>query len=79
MGKIQLGMAIFAWPAGTRPNPTLMGRVLPGPIRNRVGYGFKKKKNPKRVRVLSKKPETQPETRPVKKPGTLNYKNTLYI
>ena len=23
-----------------RPGPTLMGQVLPGPIRNRVGYGF---------------------------------------
>ena len=30
--------------------PTLMGWILPGPIKNRVGYGFKKK-NPKRVRV----------------------------
>ena len=28
----------------THGYPTLMGRVLPGPIRNRVGYGFKKKK-----------------------------------
>ena len=36
-------MAIFARPAGTWPGPTLMGWVLPGPIRNRVGYGFKKK------------------------------------
>ena len=26
--------------------PTLMGRVLPGSIRNRVGYGFFFKKNP---------------------------------
>ena len=39
-----LGMAIFARPVGTRPGPTLMDRVLPSPIRNRVGYGFKKKK-----------------------------------
>ena len=45
-----LGMAIFARSAGTRSGPTLMGRILPGPIRNRVGYGFPKK-NPKRVRV----------------------------
>ena len=43
-------MAIFARPAGIRSGPTLMGRILPGPIRNRVGYGFLKK-NPKRVRV----------------------------
>ena len=49
----QLGMAIFTRSAGTRSGPTLMGRVLPGPIKNRVGYGFKKKKNPKRVRVGS--------------------------
>ena len=37
-------MAIFTRSAGTRSGPTLMGRVLPGPIRNRVGYGFFKKK-----------------------------------
>ena len=56
-------MAIFAWPADTRPGPTLMGRVLPGPIRNRIGYGFFKK-NLKRVRVGSgfylKKTQTRP-------------------
>ena len=46
-------MAIFAKPVGTRPSSTLMGRVLPGLIRNRVGYGFLKK-NPKRVRVGSR-------------------------
>ena len=55
-------MAIFARPADTRLGPTLMGRVLPGPTRNRVEYGLKKKK---------KKPETGPgfikktQTRPV--------------
>ena len=48
--KLQLGMAIFARPVDTRPGLTLMGRVLPDPFRNRVGYGFKKK-NLKRVRV----------------------------
>ena len=58
-------MAISARPAGTRSGPTLMGQVLPGPIKNRVGYGFKKKKkkpeaDPGRVRVLLKKPETRP-------------------
>ena len=36
----------------TQPGPTLMGRILPGPFRNRVGYGLKKK-NPKRVQVGS--------------------------
>ena len=36
----------------TRPGPTLMGRILPDPIKNRVEYGFKKK-NPKRVQVGS--------------------------
>ena len=53
-------MAIQARPAGTRPSPTLMGRILPDPIKNRVGYGFKTK-NPKRVRVESgfwKKPDS---------------------
>ena len=37
-------MAIFAQPVGTWPGSTLMGRVLPGLIRNRVGFGFYKKK-----------------------------------
>ena len=50
LGDVGVGMAIFARPTGIRPGPTLMGRILPGPIRNRVGYGFLKK-NPKRVRV----------------------------
>ena len=52
--KLHIGMAIFARPTGTRPGPTLMDRVLPNPIRNRVRYGFFKKKKPKRVQVLSK-------------------------
>lgn len=34
----------FCPPAGTWLGPTLMGRVLLGPMKNRVGYGFKKKK-----------------------------------
>ena len=46
-----IGMAIFARPVDTWPSPTLMGRVLPGPIKNRIEFGFFKKKNPKRVRV----------------------------
>ena len=37
-------MAIFARLADTQPNSTLMGRILPGPIKNRVGFGFFKKK-----------------------------------
>ena len=57
-------MEIFAQPADTRPGPTLMGWILPGPIRNRVEYGFLKK-NLKRVRVLFKKTQTRPETWPV--------------
>ena len=46
-------MAIFARLADTQPNSTLMGRILPGPIKNRVGFGFLKKKTPKRVLVRS--------------------------
>ena len=53
---LYLGMAIFARPASTWPGPTLVGRVLPRSIRNRVGYEFYLfiyfifyKKNPKRV------------------------------
>ena len=76
-------MAIFARPADTRPGPTLMGRILPGPFRNRVGYGFNKK-NPKRVRVGSgfylKNPDPTRDPTRIKtriKPGTQNYKNTL--
>ena len=42
-------MAIFARPADTWSGPTLMGQVLPGPIKNRAGFGF-----------LKKKPETGP-------------------
>ena len=39
-----MGMAIVAQPTDTRPGPTLMDRVLPGLIKNRVGFGFLKKK-----------------------------------
>ena len=45
MKSVCVGMAIQARPAGTRPNPTLMGQVLSGPIKDRVGYGFKTKKS----------------------------------
>ena len=44
-------MAIKVRPADTRFGPTLMGRILPGPINNRIEYGYLKK-NPKRVRVF---------------------------
>ena len=60
-------MAIFAQPAGIWPGPTLMGRVLPGPIRNRVGYGFLKKTS-KRVQVgfrfYQKNPKPDPKPNP---------------
>ena len=39
-------MALFAGPAGTWPNPTLIGQVLPSRIRNRVRYRFFFKKKP---------------------------------
>ena len=76
-------MEIFA-----RPDPILMGRVLPNPIRNRIGYGFfllKKKKNQKWVRVRSgpgfiKKSDSKPSLNPDL--GLGNYeitKKPLYI
>ena len=39
-----IGMAIVAQPTDTRLGPTLMDRVLLGLIKNRVGFGFLKKK-----------------------------------
>ena len=46
-------MAIFAQPADTRPGLTLMGRILPSPIKNRVGFGSGRDfyKNPARTRI----------------------------
>ena len=45
-----IGMAIYARPTGIQSGPTLMGRVLPVQIKNRVGFGFFfKKKKLKRV------------------------------
>ena len=41
---VYIGMAISACPAGTQPGLTSMGRILLGPIKNRVGYRIKKKK-----------------------------------
>ena len=54
-------MAIVARPVGTRFGPTLIGRVLPDPIKNKVGFGFFFLKNPGQVRVSCK---TQPEPGP---------------
>ena len=39
-----LGMAIWVQPMGIGPRPTRMGRILLNLIKNRVGYGFFKKK-----------------------------------
>ena len=50
-----IGMAKWTRPAGTRPDPTLMGRVLSDPFNIRVGSGFSLKKpeaGSGRVRVL---------------------------
>ena len=43
----RVGMAIFALLADTWSGPTLKGRILPGPIKNRVGIGYFFKKKPK--------------------------------
>ena len=37
-------MTIYIRPANTQLGPTLMGRILPGPINYRVEYRLKKKK-----------------------------------
>ena len=42
--KSFIGMTIFARPTDTRPGPTLMGQILPDPIKNRIEFGFLKKK-----------------------------------
>ena len=50
-----IGMAIFAQPTDTRPGLTLMDRVKPDPIKNRVRFGFFFfKKNLKGVWVFTK-------------------------
>ena len=73
-------MAIFARPTGTRPGPTLMDRVLPNPIRNRVRYGFFFKKKTKAGPGFIKKSETRPKTWLGYNPVTLKLqKNPLYI
>ena len=75
MTKI-LGMAIKARPAGTWSGPTLLGRILPDPINNRVGYGSFKKKTQSRFRSGSGFCHTRPGTDPFKYKTT---KNPLYI
>ena len=47
-------MAIYIRPVDTWSGPTLMGRILPGPINYRAGYGFflKPETGLGRVRVL---------------------------
>ena len=66
-------MAIKVQPADTQFGPTLMGRILPGPINNRIGYGYLKK-NPKRVWVfviLSPNPNPDLTRLSIKLPKTL--------
>ena len=67
-GQVRPCESWMAQPAGTRAGSTLMGRILLGPIRNRVGYEFFKKK-PRSMSgsgpgFIKKKFETRPETRP---------------
>ena len=71
-----VGMAIQAQPASTQPGPTIMGRILPGSIKNRVGYGFKTK-NPKRVRVGPDFGKNPTRTRP--NPFKLKIKLLKYL
>ena len=80
----QLGMAIFARPADTRSGPILMGRVLPDPIRNGVGYGFFLKTrngSGSGLDFIKKNPRPDPKPDPDKNPVLKNYKNTppIYI
>ena len=73
-------MAIIARPVDTRSGPTLMGRILPGPIKNRVEFGFKKKKpeaGSGQVQVFGK---TQPRPDPTRlQDKTITKKTLLYI
>ena len=62
-------MAIFARPVDAQLNPTLMGRVLPGPIKNRIGFGLKKK--PRSGSGSGSSFYKKPKTRPVYDPVTL--------
>ena len=41
----KVGMAIVARFASIWPSLTLMGRILPGPIKNRIGFGLKKSRS----------------------------------
>ena len=76
----RLGMAIAARPASTQPDLTLMGWVLLGPIKNRVGYGLKIIKKIKRVQLESgfyQKPSSKPNS--TLNLVTLKLLKTLYI
>ena len=53
-------MAIFAQPANTQTNLTLMGQVLPDPIKNKVGFRFKIKIKIIIIINKIKKPEAGP-------------------
>ena len=79
---LPVGMAIFTRSAGIRSGPTLMGRILPNPIRNRVGFGFlKKTRTRSRSGTGFCKPPTR--TRPVsniiKKKKILGINTTLSL
>ena len=67
--NVLVGVAIFARPASTEPDLTLMVRVLLGPIKNRVKFGFFfLKKKPEtglgRVQVLIKTQQVPDPTQP---------------
>ena len=65
-------MAIKVRPVDTRSDPTLMGRILPGPINNKIGGYFKK--NPKRVRIfviLGPNPNPDPTRLSIRLPKSL--------
>ena len=56
-------MAIYARPTDTQSGLILMGRVLPSLIKNRVGFGFFKKKKPEMGLGFGKNP-VEPEPGP---------------
>ena len=69
-------MAIATRLAGTWPDLTLMGRVLPGPIKNMVGFGFKNKKPQVGLGFIKTRPEPGFGPNPVASEIT---KRPLYI
>ena len=64
---ISIGMAISAWSMGTRPGLTLMDRVLPSQIKNRVRLGILKKIT-KRVWILDPTPPVYDKSKTTKIP-----------